>query len=219
MKKIYSLMLAFFLLALTANASVGTNLSLGYNHFKMGNESTNLWGLNLDIGIVDNWSINYSLLLGFNSNHFYVHTTAGMAGGLDLVAHNLYDEEGDEGSAEGSRVLGFLLMILPEGVNYHVPMEGNNIDIIPFFNPLGYDFLGDKYSVSSGIGMKVRYNFPGGFTIAPYAGARYSYKFGKLIYDAGLMFGFTFDTDSVEESLERKMEEEDRTIVPNAIDK
>lgn len=97
----------------------------------------------------------------------------------------------------GGILLGILMILLPDGVSYHIPTSFRT-DITPYVNFLGVDYIRDrnvhanyfKYGVS--IGTKLNYWSKSNFTFSLFAEARGVASYGWSI-GAGFGLGYAFN--------------------------
>lgn len=135
------------------------------------------------------WNIHYSLGLGVcDNNKFYIHLSCLAPLGI-LFLSDLDD------SSDFIQYLGIILVLLPEGVSYDIPLNKKWV-IAPFINinsaecfmsSLKGDF---NYLLSADAGITIRYYFSDKFYGQIYSSAKIisSKSWG---INSGLGFGFT----------------------------
>ncbi|MFH1051568.1 MAG: hypothetical protein V1779_11660 [bacterium] len=192
MKKIlYIFMVLMLILISQLSAKDNIILTASYNKNFFSNNTLDMYGLNLEIFITKNVSINYSLMLGSDGRNLALHTTGGVIGGINMLGYAIEedyydDEESSSGFIYGSSVI---MMILPEGINIHVPLS-QYVSLVPYIHPLGYDYIGNDRTVSSSVGLKVMYNINDKIVLIPQAGVSLFYSTeNHTSYNLGLSVG------------------------------
>jgi hypothetical protein len=185
--------------AFAQEESLGLNSqwTLSYNKLSANHESAYAIKLNMEVFVSKSISLNYSLGLGSSSHDFYYNSHAGLVGGgylfLKGVDHeNRIDDE--ESSINPMYFVGIFLALIPEGINFYVPVNLNSKSafLVPYINPLSYTFYKDVSTMSSGAGMKLQYFLGNSLYIMPDLGVQYLYKTGTPIMNIGLGFGLRF---------------------------
>lgn len=133
-------------------------------------ESFHIW-TKYSIGKIDsttynNSSIGFEFLLGnrlglnYNFDFMFrkdriqqLHSSAGLIGGPALIGLGILswtgakDEDGDGEKDSNLGAIGviggLLVLVLPEGVSYHIPIK-TNWDIAPYANVLGIDWVNNR---------------------------------------------------------------------------
>ncbi|MBI5323953.1 MAG: hypothetical protein HZB41_01505 [Ignavibacteriae bacterium] len=162
-------------------------ISFGYMHSVVKFNNSNMLDLCFEIFINDNISVDYILAGNFSKDNTFIHTPLGLIGGLALLAET---RETDFSTYD---YVILLLILLPEGINYYIPMN-EKINVVPYLNPLGYDYLKDDYSITSSIGAKLEINLLKNISLNPFAGIKifYSHPDASFGLDAGVVFGIRF---------------------------
>jgi hypothetical protein len=124
-----------------ANGMFGTYGNSAYYGGSLGAR----WLVSERIGLRYNFDV-----LQLNNNTRHVHTPMGLVGGPILLASGIARTiDGDSTTRGGFGIVsGILLLILPEGLSYHLPI-GSHLEISPYANVLGIDFIRDKNNNSS----------------------------------------------------------------------
>lgn len=113
--------------------------------------------------VSDRVGLRYNFdVLQLNNQTRHIHTPMGLIGGPILLASGIGRSiDGDSTTRGGFGIIsGLLLLALPEGFSYHLPI-GNRLEISPYANLLGIDFIRNratnssrvKYACSFGIQM------------------------------------------------------------------
>lgn len=158
----------------------------------------------MDLFLTDNISVNYNFDLSYSTDNVrYFHTPLGLIGGPPLIVLGLLSGDGSSGGdssslnlGKGGAVLGLLLLVAPDGIAAHIPI-GSHVDIAPYANVLGLDFIRDrntdqkwiKYSAS--FGMQVTFLHKTDFTMSLYGEVRKAAKFDWM-KGIGFSVGYHF---------------------------
>ncbi len=103
-------------------------------NFQLGDRGFNEFGAILHVPVGDAVTLNYHFGFGTSLNSgVYVHSTAGMIGGLWILS-----KLGGSGLEVGH--LAFLMCIVPEGVGVYLPSKGNFKTHLSI-NPLGVEYF------------------------------------------------------------------------------
>lgn len=109
------------------------------------------FSLNGEILLKHRFGLNYNLdFIIRNDKVFQIHAPAGILGGPILIGLGIasYSSAGDS-DGDGKKdsnfgalgiIGGILVLILPEGVSYHIPLS-YRLDLAPYINILGIDFV------------------------------------------------------------------------------
>lgn len=159
------------------------------NFFK--DQSVDMFGLNLELFVSKRVSLNYSLMLGSDGRNLAFHTPAGVIGGISLFSFMLEDDLfNDEDPDEYIYASSIILMFLPEGINVHLPLS-EYVSLVPFVNPLGYDYFANEKTYSSTFGLKIMYNLNDKLVIIPQAAVSLFYSSeNHTCFSLGLSVGF-----------------------------
>ncbi len=162
-------------------------ISFGYAQTIVHFNNSSLVKLELELFINKNLSVDYTLSGNFSQKNTFIHAPLGFVAGLALLSET---RETDFSSYD---YLILLLMIIPEGVNYYIPMN-DNINLVSYINPLGYDYFADDYSISSSLGAKLELLPLDNFSINPYAGLKlfYSHNSASFGFETGLLVSIIF---------------------------
>ncbi|MCE3296240.1 MAG: hypothetical protein K0R65_1954 [Crocinitomicaceae bacterium] len=154
MKTLFFLLLclhtALFAQYTETSGQLWTKYSLGkvdtaiYNNFSIGGE----------VLVGERWGLNYNFDLVFrNDNIFQMHSSAGLIGGPFLIGLGIAswaaagdsDGDGEKDANLGALGIigGLIILALPEGVSYHIPVR-YNWDIAPYVNILGVDYMKNR---------------------------------------------------------------------------
>jgi hypothetical protein len=193
MKKILLLILLFVLISPESNArDYSVTATYGKNFLSGG--SVDMLGINLEIFLTDNLSINYSASFGNNKHGLFYHTTGGLVSGLYLLINSPdalngsnENDESSSGFIYGSSVF---LMILPEGINYYIPLS-QYITLGAYCNPFGYDYFDTGNSLTSAVGVKLVYHLSEHLILVPQMGINIIYAHeNPAVLNLGLSVGF-----------------------------
>lgn len=166
-------------------------ISLEYNYLSMRPDFSNMLGLNLEIFLNKKISLNYSLFLGLGDDKTYIHSHSGLFGAAYFVSSDLLDENRNGSLSDLTRLLAIILFFIPEGVNFYIPAS-KDLSLVPFFNPLGFDYISKEYTITTGVGMKLNYNISNSIDVSPELEMRYFYKNNRVAYLTGIGFGYRF---------------------------
>ncbi|MFC2130052.1 hypothetical protein ACFLSQ_01335 [Bacteroidota bacterium] len=195
MKIIITILVLFTVLTTTGLVANDKMILTGtYNRVFFSQETVDMYGVNLEIFISKNVSVNYSLTMGNSHHGLHLHTTAGVVGGIYLFGlgaedeEEYYeDEEGSSGFLYGSSIVS---MLLPEGINVHFPLS-RYISVCASIHPFGYNYFKEGNSLSSSLGVKLIYNLSDNLVLIPHAGLSLLYNHRDVTtYNMGLSFGF-----------------------------
>ena len=107
-------------------------------------------------------------------------------------------EESGDGEALGTLGLAIIMLALPEGFSFHIPL-GDEFSCSPYVNPVGIEYIrGDGEGVpgfltpTSDFGVRFRYVTYNGITVAPYAGFKYRYRSREVGWTYGMGIGQIF---------------------------
>lgn len=165
-----------------------------YNRGFFETSSFDMIGLNLEIFVSKNLSLNYSVLLGGDGRIFALHSTGGLVGGIHLLGYALdaIAEDDEESLSAFYGVSTIFALMLPEGVNLHLPLS-QYVNLVPYFHPLGYDYFGNGETLSSSVGMKVMYNIDDKLLVIPQIGVSIFYANENTTnYNLGVSVGYRF---------------------------
>lgn len=152
---------------------------------------TGEWLVHKNIGL----NYNVDLILRNDEVH-HIHTTMGLLGGPFLILSS-WGSNADSSSGSFVPILGILLLALPDGVSFHIPIR-YRWDLSPYANVLGLDFVKNraidefyiKYACSFGI--RTNYIYRERFTLNGFvetrktAGMKWGFGLGL---GAGILFG------------------------------
>jgi hypothetical protein len=135
---------------------------------------TNVYSLGFDVEYFASRNISFSsqFNIGFIQNEpsFYVHISTGAwlaSYPLRLMSNNLYQ------SNDYLAFVAIFLMIIPETINFHIPVQ-DKVVIKPYLSPLGTYYFASNSSST----MIPFEGFTGGFT----AGAKVDLMIGNLSF-------------------------------------
>ncbi|TAL68370.1 MAG: hypothetical protein EPN82_11120 [Bacteroidetes bacterium] len=162
-------------------------ISFGYGQSIVHFNNSSQLNFVLEYFISKNLSLDYWFASNFSSDNTFIHTPLGLVAGLTLLSetwktdYSTYD------------YLILLLIILPEGIHYYMPMN-EYVNLVSYLNPLGYDYLVDDYSLSSTIGVKLEIVPLENISINPFAGLKifYSHPSATFGFDFGFLLGIRF---------------------------
>lgn len=193
---------------LWVKSSYGIVDTANYMNFSVGGE----W-------ILKKWNrrfgLNYNFDLVFrNDRIFQAHSSAGLIVGppmiglgiLSWLASSDTDGDGEKDANFGSLGIigGILLLVLPEGVSYHIPLK-YNWDIAPYANVLGVDYMKNHNSnlsyfrYAATFGTKVTYWKESKYTISSFVETRKVAGMGWSL-GGGLGIGYTIGRKEAEGS-------------------
>jgi hypothetical protein len=193
MKKFIIILILFAVNANSAETKDKWLFTISYDKAFFNEETVNIYGLNIELFVTENISLNYSVKYGALSNDYYFHTTAGIIGGYDILANiiknELHNYNEDDNSLDLLYTGSVILMILPEGINFNYPLS-NYISLSTSFHPFGYDYFKYRGSLSTAVGFRLIYNLSENMVLIPNAGCTllYNYK-DHLTYSLGIAFG------------------------------
>jgi hypothetical protein len=201
MRKIFFVLCCFFSLATNAQFQSGdTHITGKFSYGTWGTERYNLYAIQGDLFLNDYFSVNYNFDLTYTTNkHRYFHTPLGLIGGPPLIFIGLLSPDDSTSSfnfGKGGAVLGLLLLILPDGAAAHIPI-GSNVDISPYANFLGLDFIKNKNTneswikYSAAFGLQVTFLHKSDFTMSLYGEVRKAVKFDWM-KGIGFSVGYHF---------------------------
>lgn len=151
-------------------------------------------------------ALNYNFDFVHRDDQIYqLHSSAGLIVGPPLIGLGLISwitNSTSNNSADLGAlgvIGGILLLILPEGVSYHIPYK-YNWDFAPYLNVLGVDFMkNNKPNVDKGYlryaataGLKVSYWNPKNYTFFSFIETRKTAGMG-FAYGGGFGIGMTFE--------------------------
>ncbi|OGU39434.1 MAG: hypothetical protein A2X61_08270 [Ignavibacteria bacterium GWB2_35_12] len=187
--------LTFLILSISSSYSQSDNsekhndikISFGYRQSLVMFNNAGQFNVCLEYFVSDNISLDYSLAGNFSSYKTFIHAPLGLVGGLSLLSESL---KSDYSTYD---YLILLLMMIPEGVNYYIPMN-EKMNMVPYIHPLGYDYVIDDYSVTGSVGMKFEIEPFDNISLNPFAGIKIFYKHQSATFgfDIGLLFGIKF---------------------------
>jgi len=157
------------------------------------------YSVQMELFLTDFISANYQFDLAYRSDNYrHFHTPLGLIGGPPLIIIGLLSPASDTTSefslGKGGALLGLLLLIAPDGFALHAPI-GSHIDISPYGNFLGLDFIRNrttnekwiKYAGSYGI--KISYLHKSNFTLSVFGERR---KAARFPWMSGIGFGMGY---------------------------
>lgn len=177
------LVFTLFILSFSSNAQLtngDANVSLKYSMGTIDTATYSNYGFQLEIFLNEYFGINYNFdLMHRNDNVRQFHAPMGLLGGpLVMGAGFVRSVDGDSTTkGAGLVVLGVLMLALPDGANFHLPL-GPSTDFALYANVLGIDFIKNrttneksvKYAAS--FGTKVTYLIREQFTVAGFVETR-----------------------------------------------
>ncbi len=201
--------LTLLLISISFYGAAQLNQMKGNAHFKfsMGKVDTALYQ-NYSIGgewiVHDNIGLNYNFDVFLRNDKIWqLHSSAGLIAGPPLIGLGLVswisnvatNNSADLGAV--GVITGILLLILPEGVSFHLPIK-YNYDLSAYVNVLGVDFMKNnnidksylRYAAT--FGGKFTYWNPKNYTIFGFAETRKVAGMGWSI-GGGLGLGYTFN--------------------------
>lgn len=178
-------------------ASFGTVDSAMFQNFSIGGE----WMIGKRFGLNYNFDFVHR-----NDKVYQLHSSAGLIVGPPLIGLGIIgvltdgsNNNGNGTSLGGLGIIGgLLLLILPEGVSYHIPIK-YNWDVAPYANILGVDFMKNNrinksyLRYAANFGAKFSYWNPKEYTIFGFAETRKTAGMGWTL-GAGIGIGKTFGT-------------------------
>lgn len=103
----------------------------------------------------------------------------------------------------GGIAIGILIMLLPDGISYHIPLS-YKLDLEPYVNFLGVDHVRDRnipknyFKYACSLGAKLNYWTNKRFTFSAYAETRGVASYGWSL-GGGLGIGYSFNKRTKEE--------------------
>jgi hypothetical protein len=148
-----------------------------------------------------NIGLNYSFeWMERSDNIRQIHTPMGIVGGPILIVGSFLSSGGDTTRSGIGAALGILLLVLPDGVSFHLPAS-YKWDISPYANILGLDFIRDrnmarsylKYACS--FGLKSTYGLTEKIKLTAFLETRQAARFGWS-FGGGIGLGMVFGNRS-----------------------
>jgi hypothetical protein len=197
MRQIISIIAILFTLSSQAQfMHDDTHFSFKYSYGTIGPARYNCYSLNAELFLTNGISANYNFDLTYRSDNVrHLHVPLGLIGGPPLIILGLLSSNsansGPFGLGKGGALLGLVLLILPDGIGFHIPIR-DKLDISPYANFLGLDFIrnrttGDhdiKYAAS--FGSKLTFLTKNQVTLSVFAEAR---KPARIPWFYGIGFG------------------------------
>jgi hypothetical protein len=200
MKLIYCLLLS--LLSLQASAQLSEKSVHVYGKYSLGKVDSatyHSFGITTEIFVHKYIGINYNFdFTNRNDNIRHFHTSMGLLGGPILIGVGLTKMvDGDSTTHGGLAIVGLLLLALPDGVSFHLPVS-YNMDVSAYANVIGLDFIKNrktsekwiKYACS--FGVKTTYTVRDHLTLTGFVETRQAAKFGWS-FGGGVGIGYVFD--------------------------
>jgi hypothetical protein len=175
------------------------HLQTKYSHGILDTAQFNNYSLTAEFIIHNHFGLNYNFDWMYRSDNIrQVHTPMGLIGGPFLIVKSLANSIGDStGSAKGAGIiLGILILILPDGLSYHIPIA-YNWDLSPYANLLGLDFIKNKNTndnflkYACSFGVKSTYCLSDRITLSGFLETRQAARFGWG-FAGGIGVGFVF---------------------------
>jgi hypothetical protein len=176
-------------------SSFGTVDTAVFQNFSIGGE----WMIGKNFGLNYNFDFVHR-----NDKIYQLHSSAGLIVGPPLIGLGIIgaiasgNTNNDTGTSLGGLGIigGILLLILPEGVTYHIPIK-YNWDLAPYANILGVDYMKNnrinksylRYAAT--FGAKFSYWNPKEYTIFGFTETRKTAGMGWTL-GAGIGVGKTF---------------------------
>lgn len=174
--------------------SMGTIDSASYQNYSIGGE----WIVHDNIGL----NYNFDVVLR-NDKIWQLHSSAGLIAGPPLIGLGLVSwitNAATNNSADFGAIgviTGVLLLILPEGVSFHLPYK-YNYDFSAYINVLGVDFMKNnnidkgylRYAAT--FGAKMNYWNPKNYTVFSFVETRKVAGMGWFL-GGGIGLGYTFN--------------------------
>lgn len=194
------LLLLLFLLLFSRAADAQETFDAGIiaEHCQLSDRNMRSFGVQLCFPVADRYTLNYHFGIGPSSlKGFYVHSTAGMVGGVYLISK--FDSTQIGHKVMG--VIGFFSMFVPEGVGYYINPEGKwKVHVLA--NPLGYDYWKRKKDtyyeegrMCGDLVFRFKHSIDDLMYIAPHIGCKYIYRGGRLGGTIGFTLGFNLKED------------------------
>ncbi len=161
--------------------------TLGAQRQELGDYSATSFGVGLEINIDDQLNLRYPVFLGYSgpSKKFYMYS------GWPQVLGFLWIQELN-GASQKLAAPGLLLIIIPESINYYIPLDDRS-SLIPYFSPYGFErfskFSGDERVLTASMNFGVKYRIRSlGESIdwMPHFGLKWVYRKGAGV---GVNFG------------------------------
>lgn len=173
-----------------------TQFSAKYSYGTVGPARYSSYSLCAELFLGDHFSANYNFDLSYSTDGIRnLHTPLGLIAGPPLIALGMITSRNETENSpfylgKGGILLGFILLVAPDGFGIHIPIR-NHVDISPYANVLGLDFIRDrnngdhwiKYSCSFGGKISFLYK---GFSAFVFAEAR---KPARFEWMKGIGFG------------------------------
>ncbi len=149
------------------------------------------YGFHMSFPVGEHLGLNYKFMLGNNSERsFFLHSNMGSYVSVLLLTTS--------GNVNNIGYLAVILLIVPEGVSFHIPIT-RNFRLTPFINPLGVDYWHDRYSSkdytkgSFDIGIKPTFVMFDKVMVAPSLGYKLLYsKDHEKGIELGISIGYRF---------------------------
>lgn len=205
MKNIY--LILFILLASKYYAQLNQFAGNAHGKFSMGkveDATYQNYSIGAEFIVHDNIGLNYNFDVFLRNDKIWqLHSSAGLVAGPPLIGLGLVSWLTNVSSNNAADlgalgvVSGILLLILPEGVSFHLPYR-YNWDFSPYANVLGVDYMKNnnidksylRYAAS--FGFKTTYWDPKNYTVFSFIETR---KVAGMNWSlgGGLGMGFTFN--------------------------
>jgi hypothetical protein len=208
MKK--KLLLIFIVFSVYSNAQLTQHqfhFSTKYSSGSIDSALYNNFSLNFEVIVHNNIGLNYNFDLLFrNDNVHQIHAPMGLIGGPLLMLAGLASGSDSTSSGGGLVLLGVLLLVLPDGVSFHIP-AGYQWDISPYANLLGIDFIKNRTSNENWIkyacsfGARVNYVLKDKYTFSGFLETRKTAGI-PLGIGGGFGIGIAFGERNKEEDAE-----------------
>jgi hypothetical protein len=163
-------------------------------------------GLSAEFLLFKKWGLNYNLEFQHRTDKFnHLHGSIGSVGGpvifgIGLVAGLANSVDGDttnnSGIGVGGMLLGLVVLIIPDGVSYHIPI-GYKWDISPYANFLGFDWIRNRkinyneFKYACSVGIRGTYLLKDRFTLSCFLESRKSAPTGWGL-GGGIGMGYLF---------------------------
>lgn len=190
MKRIFFLLL-FTGLLLNAHAQDESRITLSANTIQDGNFHAYSINPSFELALNDHWNLRYELGFGIRGNKkFYMHTPVTLpVGGILFVA-------GIETGGNFLNTLGILIMIVPEGVSFDIPLS-DSFELSPYIdlNSCEYYLTPEnklKYRLSGDAGLAGRIHLGDRFCVSAYSSLTMLETHG-LGFSGGVGLGYKFD--------------------------
>jgi hypothetical protein len=204
MKKFVLLILAVMAISHTAFAGERKEriIAIDYTNYLTDNGSAKMFGINYEIFLNENWSLNYNFGIGYSSDRAIFREPGGLLTGLGAFEYYFShlddfdpDEEFEEDESDNINsplllVGGVFMMFLPDGINYYIPLS-HYVSAGLYFNPYLFDSADRWESMCSGIGIKIHFNLSEKLKIIPHIGYNI-YWFTEPLPNIGISLGYKF---------------------------